>query len=473
MELDRRCGPGTIDRVAAGVRPGGKVKGTARREMSVAGTLRAVLLMTLMPDADTREVLSTLWGDLVAVPWRRAHPVPSPTVLSTWRAAIGPAPVRELQRLLLGAVVAEHRDGGPAGVEPVGVEVGGGLRVGAIDGSVTRTPDTKANREEFGTAGAAEAGYPQIRHLHASDAFTRATLAAVTGPAGGDKAEAEQHLLDRMLTEHPEVFGPDRLWVMDRNFPGVPRIAAMLATDTHVLIRVKSDIRLPRIGGFARDGSYLARLSGGGVTLTVRVVEYQVTLDGATTPELFCLVTDLLDEDTHPARMLAAAYRWRWDGSETALREAKSTLDGAGPGTGAILRSHTPDLLAQEHAAWIVATELVHAATRSAAATARPFRKAPRAGQPVHPRHLSFTTARRTLITTVRTGTATASLPAPARTAAHRAALDVIAAARITTDRHRHRDHKIKTRQAFTHAPRGITTHTAPAVVHVCGATAA
>ena len=122
-------------------------------------------------------------------------------------------------------------------------------------------------------------------------------------------------------------------------------------------------IRLPRISPFAPDGSYLTRLSGGGLTLTVRVVEYQVTLDGATTPELFCLVTDLLDEDTHPARMLAAAYRWRWDGSETALREAKSTLDGAGPGTGAILRSHTPDLLAQEHAAWIVATELVHAAT--------------------------------------------------------------------------------------------------------------
>lgn len=212
VELDRRCGPATIDRVAAGVRLGGKVKGTARREMSVAGTLRAVLLLTLMPDADAREVLSTLWGDLVAVPWRRAHPVPSPTVLSTWRAAVGPAAVQQLQRELLAAVGAEHRDGGaPA------VEVGGGLRVGAIDGSVTRIPDTTANRVEFGTAGAAETGYPQIRHLHASDAVTRATLAVVTGPAGGDKAEAEQGLLDRMLTEHPEVFGPDRLWAMDRN----------------------------------------------------------------------------------------------------------------------------------------------------------------------------------------------------------------------------------------------------------------
>jgi hypothetical protein len=108
-----------------------------------------------------------------------------------------------LQRELLAAVVAEHREDGTVGSP--GVEVGGGLRLGAIDPTVTRMPDTRANREAFGTAGAAETGYPQIRHLHATDAVTRATLAAVTGPAGGDKAEAEQVLLDRMLAGYPEV----------------------------------------------------------------------------------------------------------------------------------------------------------------------------------------------------------------------------------------------------------------------------
>jgi hypothetical protein len=170
---------------------------------------------------------------------------------------------------------------------------------------------------------------------------------------------------------------------------------------------------------------------------------------------------------------MAQTYRWRWDGSETALREAKSTIHDAGPATGASLRSATPELIRQEHAAWTVGTELVHAATRSAAAIAAPFRKGPRAGQAVAARQLSFTTARRTLISTVRAGTATASLPAPARAAAHHHALAVIATARVSTDRHRHRDHKIKSRQAFSHAPRDITTRTAPAVVHVCGPTAA
>ena len=52
QELDRRCGPGTIERIAAGVCPTGKIKAAAtaraRREMSVAFTIRAVLLMTLM-----------------------------------------------------------------------------------------------------------------------------------------------------------------------------------------------------------------------------------------------------------------------------------------------------------------------------------------------------------------------------------------------------------------------------------------
>ena len=59
---------------------------------------------------------------------------------------------------------------------------------------------------------------------------------------------------------------------------------------------------------------------------------------------MFCLVTDLLDWEEYPARELAGLYKWRWDGSETGLREAKAPLHGAGPGTGAMLRSGSPEL---------------------------------------------------------------------------------------------------------------------------------
>jgi len=466
VELDAACGPDTIERVAAEVRPTGKIKAKAQREMSIAFTIRATLLMTLMPDADARHVMATLLGDLLDVPWRRKHAVPSGTVLSRWRTAIGPAPLQQLKRQWLAAVDADHDDGS------AGIDVGGGLQVGAIDGTVTRMPDTKANRRRYGTAGTAGSGFPQIRSLHAADAFTRAGRAVLTGPSGGDKAEAEQKLLDRMLIEDAVTFTKNQLWLMDRNFPGVPRIAAMI-DKTHVLIRVKSDIRLERIGGFLPDGSWLARICGGGMSLIVRVIEYYVALDGATTPELFCLITDLLDHQVHPAHLLAAAYRWRWDGAETPLREAKSTLHGAGPGTGAMLRSTTPDLVEQEHAAWTTATELVRATLRSATTIAAPFTKGPRAGQPVQVRHLSFTTAARTLVATVRTGTATASLPTHAKTAAHQAALRHIATARVTTDRNRHRQRKIKSSQPFGHAPTDITTHTAPAQIHICGTDAA
>jgi hypothetical protein len=262
-------------------------------------------------------VMTTLLADLLAVPWQREHQVVSGTVLSRWRTAVGAGPLQELQRRWQAAA-------GP-GDGPAGIDVGAGLRVAAIDGTVTRMPDTKANRRRYGTAGPTGSGYPQIRSLHANDAFTRAAQAVVTGPAGGDKAEAEQRLLDRMLIEYADagVFTKNRLWIMDRNFPGIPRIARMTA-QTHVLIRIKSDIRLTRTGDYLSDGSWPARITGGGMSLTMRVIEYHVTLGETLTPELFCLITDLHDHHTHPADLLAAAYRWRWDGTETALREARA-----------------------------------------------------------------------------------------------------------------------------------------------------
>jgi hypothetical protein len=192
----------------------------------------------------------------------------------------------------------------------------------------------------------------------------------VTGPSGGDKAAAEQALLDRALTEFAWVFTKGRLWVMDRNFPGVARIARMI-TVTHVLIRLKSDITVTRIGGFLPDGSYLADIGGDDRRIRMRVIEYDVHVDGQDVPEMFCLVTDLHDWEKHPAGVLAA-YRWRWDGSETALREAKSAIRGAGPSTGPIFRSHCPAMIAQEHAAWITAVELVRATARATARAAAP-----------------------------------------------------------------------------------------------------
>jgi hypothetical protein len=63
-QLDEMAGPGTIDELAKTVTLTGKVKGTARRAMTTALALRAVLAMTLMADADYSEVMTALLGDL-------------------------------------------------------------------------------------------------------------------------------------------------------------------------------------------------------------------------------------------------------------------------------------------------------------------------------------------------------------------------------------------------------------------------
>jgi len=69
-----------------------------------------------------------------------------------------------------------------------------------------------------------------------------------------------------------------------------------------------------------------------GDKIRMRVIEYRVEVEGQDVPEMFCLITGLHDWRAYPAGVLAAAYRWRWDGSETALREARSAIRGAGPG---------------------------------------------------------------------------------------------------------------------------------------------
>ena len=95
-----------------------------------------------------------------------------------------------------------------------------------------------------------------------------------------------------------------------------------LAQLTHFAVRLKSDIPLKRASEVYPGHTYLAESSGDGVTMTVRVIEYFADIEGQQVEEMFCLVTDLLDWREYPGPVLAGLYKWRWDGSETALREA-------------------------------------------------------------------------------------------------------------------------------------------------------
>lgn len=66
--------------------------------------------MALMPDGDYAGVLAAVFGDLALVPWQRPFLVPTPKVLGSWRAALGPAPLAALRARLLAAVSGGHRD---------------------------------------------------------------------------------------------------------------------------------------------------------------------------------------------------------------------------------------------------------------------------------------------------------------------------------------------------------------------------
>jgi hypothetical protein len=452
--LEEQAGPGVIDGIADRAVLGQEyVKGERKRLLSRAFVIRAIVLMMLMPDADAREVVIALAGDLAVVPWARAWRPASPRALGDWRQALGPEPLEELRDIVLRCSWREHEERDWRAVVIGRLKL---LKVSSADGTLIRVPDTAANRSAFGSVGTRDdsAPFPQVRALPLTDVSTRALLGMPHGPAGTDKAAAEQKLLDTAMEQYPHLFTMDRIWLLDRNFPGAPRIARLMAR-THVLIRLKSDIPLRRVSRIFGDGSYLAQITGGGVTVTVRVIEYVVDVAGQVVPEMFCLITDLMDTKEYPAADLAALYRWRWDGSETALREAKSVLNGAGPSTGPMFRSQSPCLVRQELAAWAAAVEMTRGVARDAALAALPARKGRRAGQPVQPREIPFTATRRAVTAAIRFG----------RTG-YTALTSTLAKYRTVIERNRHRARKAKCPSTFEHARRTDTaTRTAAAII--------
>jgi hypothetical protein len=453
--LEAKAGPDAVGGIAGRAPLAARfVKGERERLLARAFMIRVIVLMTLMPGARPGDVIAALAGDLALVPWARPWRPASARAAGDWRNALGPVPLDELRDLVLGSAWREHRERGCPGAVTVGKE--GPLRAGSLDGTLLRVPDTPANRAFFGTVGTADDSgpYPCLRALPLTCCSCRALFAMPHGPAGTDKAAAEQSLLDEAMDRFPALFTPGWIWLMDRNYHGAARLARMAAV-THLLARLKSDIPLKRTSEILPDGSYRAELSGDGVTIGVRVIEYWVTVEGQEVPEMFCLVTDLMDWEDYPAAELAALYKWRWDGSETALREAKAPLRGAGPGTGPMLRSGSPDLVRQELAAWAAGTGMARGVVLDAALDAASPRKGRRAGLAVRPRDLSYARAVRAVLSAIRLGHA-----------CYQALTSEIAEYRNTADRNRHRARKSKSPSSFAHAgPADTATRIAPAVI--------
>jgi hypothetical protein len=446
--LEEHLGRGTVEQVVAAsqARPLEQDEVLPRRRqrlMSLPLVARLVLAMTLLPQASYVEALAQLVGVLPRLPWARAWQVPSSTVVTDWRRRLGVDAMKNLFDRVAGLVVAATDPGG----------LWHGLRVAALDGCQAKVPDTPANRAAFGSAGTPDDGgdspFPLVRIVLATARAGRAILAAVLDAS----RVGEQTLTARLIAEHPLLFTPEYLYVVDRNFLSHDFIDAVHkgGCGAHLLMRVKDGIRLPVIEWLG-PGEYLSYFGSGPRRIKLRVVEYDIRLPDGTVSEVFCLATTLLDHHTYPATDIAEVYRQRWSASETTIGEAKSTITDAGPSRGPILRSEEPDLVRQEAWAWLTATQLVRKAAHAATLTTTG----------VSTDQISFTTTRReatrSMVQSLVTATSSPAALADAADAAARGVLSNL----VTVDRDRHSPRRQKCRPKFPHTATTKTTTRGP-----------
>ena len=119
-----------------------------------------------------------------------------------------------------------------------------------------------------------------------------------------------------------------------------------------------------------------------------------------------------------------------------------------------MLRSGSPELIAQEIAAWTCATEMTRGVTRAAALTAQPAVKGRRAGQPVRYRDLSLARARRLILAAIRSGKV-----------GYKTLTSQIARFRAVVDRNRQRPQVQVPQHLGPRLPKDTITRTAPAVI--------
>lgn len=283
---------------------------------------------------------------------RRWRP-PNISSLARARTRLGADPLHMLFERVAGPV------GGPAADDAAGVFCCG-LRVVSVDGSTTDVPNTPENDEYFGRPSNAtrDGAFPQVRWLVAAESGTGALVGATIGPY----TVGEQTLARDLLGS----FTGDMLVLADRNFLSHTLARDTLATGAHLLWRASASFRLTPTAVLA-DGTYLAvlhpRRKADGPPITVRVIEYTVhssaagsdNEDAEDTSEVFALVTDLLDPEAHPALDLACAYPMRWE-AETVIGHHKTDM---GQGM-AVLRSKTPETVAQEMWALFAVYQAIH-----------------------------------------------------------------------------------------------------------------
>jgi len=164
----------------------------------------------------------------------------------------------------------------------------------------------------------------------------------VPRPVIGALAQAEVALAEELLP----TLTKEMLLIEDRGFVGYEWWARVKSTGADILCRVRNNMRFPR-GKRLADGScisYLPPPKGvDGEKTPVRVIEYALKAVPGSEAS-YRIITTILDQETAPARELAALYHERWE-AQSLFDEFKTHMRG---GSRVLLRSKTPDLVRQE-----------------------------------------------------------------------------------------------------------------------------
>ena len=263
---------------------------TERRVRQLPARVVVYLLLAgcLFSELGYRQVWHKLTGGLAGL----AVADPSEGALWQARARLGVIPLRWLFDLLRGPAVAAG-----AGVRWCG------LLVCAIDGTTLSIPDSARNlaayTKQAGNHGGS--GYPLMRMVTLVACGTRTVIDAVFGSTSTGELDYTRRLRRSLR--------PGMIVLLDRNFDAAALIGQLAATEAHLLVRLKSNRRLPVLRRYP-DGSYLSQIGATGV----RVVECEIVIatSAGRHTGTYRLATTLLDHHRYPASALVTLYHERW-----------------------------------------------------------------------------------------------------------------------------------------------------------------
>jgi hypothetical protein len=293
-----------------------------------------VIALSLYMQVSCPEVLRCL---LEGLRWLHGQEIPALPVagesgISQARSRLGAEPMRQLHDALVRPIATPQTRGAWYGP----------WHLVSLDGSTLDVPDTQANAPVFGRqeVGRGHAAFPQIRLVSLVENGTHVLFGSQWGPYATAERTLARCVIERLR--------PGMLCLADRGFYGFELWQAASQTGADLLWRVPKNVQLPVEERLA-DGSFLSHLYPSTAArsrqrhgIPVRVITYQLPgLAGA--EPLYRVITTILDVQKAPAAELAALYHERWE-IETAFDELKTHLRGSR----IVLRSKTPELVAQE-----------------------------------------------------------------------------------------------------------------------------